>query len=97
MTNKRMIRAMIVKRFTHPRVVIDVLSDEWVGEVIKVSVWVFVINVRADVMIGTLSGVKVDVIVDVLSDSSGVKVLADVNTEVLIAATIVLQFTMLAL
>ena len=70
---------MIVKRFTHPRVVIDVLSDEWVGEVIKVSVWVFVINVRADVMIGTLSGVKVDVTIDVVPS---VDKLTGVNADV---------------
>ena len=48
---------MIFNRFSHRCVVIDVLSDVWVEEVIKVLVEVFVVDVRADVVIDTLSGV----------------------------------------
>ena len=44
---------MIFNRFTHSRVIIDVLTDVWVKEVVKVSV----INVWADVVIDTLSDV----------------------------------------
>ena len=48
---------MTSNRLTHPCVVIDVLADVWVGEVIKELAGGFVINVRADTVIGTLSGV----------------------------------------
>ena len=84
---------MVLKRISHPRVVIDVLTDVWVEEVIKTSVGVFAINVWTDVTIGMLSGVKVDVVVDVLSDI-GVEALADVDANVLVVAMIVLYFAM---
>ena len=48
---------MTSNRLTHPCVVIDVLADVWVEDVIKILVEGFVINVRADTVIGTLSDV----------------------------------------
>ena len=75
---------MIFKRFTNPCVVIDVMADEWVGEVIKVSDGMFVINVGADVMIITLSNVLVEVTIDVVSSDIRVEESTDVNVNVLV-------------
>ena len=85
----------IFNRFAHPCVVIDVLADAWVGKVMKVSVNMSVINVRADVVIGTLSDVQVDVTIDVVSDI-GVEVFTGVNVNVLAVALTSLQFPMSA-
>ena len=76
---------MIFKRLTNPCVVIGVMADEWVGEVIKVLVAVFVINLRADVMIITLSNVFVEVTIGVVSSDIRVEESTDVNTNVLVA------------
>ena len=48
---------MIFNSFAHPYVVFDVLTDVLNGYVISILVEVFVINVRADVVIDTLSDV----------------------------------------
>ena len=48
---------MIFNRFTYPSVVIDVLTDVWVEEVIKVFVEVFAVIVRTDAVIDMLSDV----------------------------------------
>ena len=81
---------MIFKRFTNPCVIIGVMADEWVGEVIKVSDGVFVINVWADAMIITLSNVLVEVTIDVVSSDIRVEELTDVNVNVLVAMVTVL-------
>ena len=78
---------MIFNRFKRLCVVIDVLADAWVEEVMKVSVKVFVINVRADVVIDKFSGVQV------VSDIAA-EVLTDVNANVLVVAMTALQFPM---
>ena len=44
-------------RFTHPCVTIDVLTAAWVGEVTSISVGSFVIKVRVEMVIDTLSEV----------------------------------------
>ena len=46
---------MVFNRFSHLRVIIDMLADVWVEEVSKIFVDVFVINVWADVVIDTFS------------------------------------------
>ena len=74
---------MIFKTDSHPCVMIEVLTDVWVAEVVKTGVGVFAIIVRTDLVIGTLSGVQVDVIIDTVPDF-GVEVLADVTANVLI-------------
>ena len=81
---------MICKRFTNPCVIIiGVTTDEWVGEIIKVSVEVFVINVWADMMIIALSNVLVEVTIDVVSsDIIRVEELTDVNVNALVAMVI---------
>ena len=76
---------MIFERLTNPRVIIGVMADEWVGEVIKVLVTVFVINVCAGVMIIMLSNVLVEVTIDVVSSDIRVEELTDVNVNVLVA------------
>ena len=76
---------MIFKRFTNPCVVIGVMADEWGGDVIKVSIGVFVINVGADVMIITLSNVFVEVTIDVVSSDIRVEESTDVTVNVLVA------------
>ena len=76
---------MIFKRLTNPCVVIGVMADEWVGEIIGPLVAVFVINLRADVMIITLSNVFVEVTIGVVSSDIRVEDLTDVNTNVLVA------------
>ena len=48
---------MIFNRFTHPCVIIDVLTDVWVEDVTRTLVKVFPINVWADAVVGTLTGV----------------------------------------
>ena len=48
---------MIFNIFVLPCVVIDELSDAWVGEVLKVLVETFDINVRAGVVVDTSSDV----------------------------------------
>ena len=58
--------------------VIDVLTDVWVEEVIKIFVEVFVINIWDDVAIDTLSG-AVDAIIDVVPGIIVVEVLVAVN------------------
>ena len=63
----------------------DMVADEWVGEVIEVSVIVFVINVWAGVVIITLSDVLVGVTVDVVSSNIRAEELTDVNVNVLVA------------
>ena len=76
---------MILKRFTNPCVIIiGVTTDEWVGEIIKVSVEMFVINVWADMMIIALSNVLAEVTIDASSDTR-VEELPDVNVTVLVA------------
>ena len=45
------------KNDSYPCVIIGVLVDVWVVEIIKTGVGVFAINVRTDLVIGTLSGV----------------------------------------
>ena len=62
----------------------DMVADEWVGEVIEVSVIVFVINVWAGVVIITLSDVLVGVTVDVVSSNIRAEELTDVNVNVLV-------------
>ena len=76
---------MISKRFTHPCVIIDMLSDVWVE--------VFVGDTRSNVMIDTLSDEKVDVIIDVVFEII-VEVLVDVKANVLAVATTSLSFAM---
>ena len=71
--------------------IIDVVADDWVGEVIKVSVEVFVINVWSSVMIITLSDVLVDVTIDVVSSDIGVDELSDVNVNILVAMVTALR------
>ena len=73
---------MSFKKNSHPCVIMDVLTDVWVEEVM---VEVCIINVWSDVVIGTLPGVSVDVIIDVLASDIGVEVLTDVNVNVLLA------------
>ena len=86
MVNNRLIWTAISNRSTRPSVTIDLMSDVWLEEVIKVFVVVLSINGWADdVVIDTLSGVYVDVIIDVVFDI-GVEVLTDVDSNVLIAA-----------
>ena len=77
------------KRIRYPCVIIDVLTDVWVGEIIGASVGEFTINVWTGVVVGVLSGAYVDVIIDVESDT-GVEVLTDVNASVLVTAVPVL-------
>ena len=84
---------VIFNRIIHPCVIIDVLADVWVEEVVKVYVNMSVINVWADVVIGTLSDVQVEVTIDVVSDI-GVEVLIDIHVNVLVAAMTTLQFPM---
>ena len=69
--------------------VIDLLSDMRVEGVIKELVEGFVINVRADTVIITFSGVYVDVSIGVVSNIG-----ADVNANVLEAAMTALLFAM---
>ena len=57
MINKRLIQTVISKTILYPCVIIDVLTDVWVGEVIEIAVGEFVINVCTDVVINVLSGV----------------------------------------
>ena len=76
---------MIFKRFTNPCVVIGVMADEWGGDVIKVSLGAFVINVGADVMIITLSNVFVEVTIGVVSSDIRVEESTDVTVNVLVA------------
>ena len=86
MISKRLIYTTVTfNRFTYPCVIVDVLADVWVEEIREMLVGGFVINVWADMVIGTLSTVYVDVTFDDVSDI-GVEVLTDVNTNVLIAA-----------
>ena len=73
---------MIFNRFTHPRLIIDVLTDVCVEEVTKILVGGFVINVWDGMVIDTLSTVYVDVTFDDVSDI-GVEVLTDVDANVL--------------
>ena len=61
------------------------MADEWVGEVIKVSDGVSVINVGADVMIITLSNVFVEVTIGVVSSDIRVEKSTDVTVNVLVA------------
>ena len=75
---------MICNRFTSPPVVIDMLAEEWVGEVTEVSVLVSVIKVGAGVMPITLSNVLVEATTDVSSDIR-VDELTGVNVNVLVA------------
>ena len=78
---------MTFNTLTHPCVVIDVLSDVWVEEIIKELEEGFVINVWADMVIGALSRVQVDITIDVVSDI-GVEVMTDINVNVLVAVAI---------
>ena len=57
---------------------IDALADVWVEEVIKILFEGFVINMCADVVIDTLTGVQVDVAIDFVSDV-GVEVYGNVS------------------
>ena len=82
--NKRFTWTVFFKRFTHPRVVIDVLADEWVEEFTSVSVKLFVSKVCAGAVIDTLSVMYVDVTIDVVSDTIA-EVLADMNSNVLLS------------
>ena len=75
---------MICNRFTSPPVVIDMLAEEWVGEVTEVSVLVSVIKAWAGVMIITLSNVLVEATTDVSSDIR-VEESTDVTVNVLVA------------
>ena len=84
---------MIFNRFVHSRMVIDVLTDVWVEEVIKVFVEVFAVNVWTGVVIDSMSDVQVDVKIDVVSDID-VEVLTDVNANVLVVTMTALQFAM---
>ena len=68
---------MSFNRFTYPCVAVDVRTDVWVEKIIKVLVEVFVIAVRDDVVIDTVT-------IDIVS-GIGVEVLADVNTNVSVA------------
>ena len=73
---------MIFNSFAHPCVVIDVLTDVWVGGIIKVLVdGEFSISMWVDVVIDPLS----DVIIDIVSDID-VEMLTDVSVKVLIAS-----------
>ena len=78
---------MICNGFAQACVVIDVLTDVWVEEVIKIFAGVFVINVRTAVVIDMFSAAWLDVTIDVVSDI-GVEVLTDVNTNVLVVEMI---------
>ena len=75
------------KIYTHPCVCIGVLAEVWVEDVIKTPVEEFVTNLRAAVVIGKLSGVKLDVVIEVVFDI-GVELVTDVNANVLVAAAI---------
>ena len=87
---------MILKRISHPRVIIDVLTDVRVEEIIKILVVLFTIGVRANVVIDTLSCVSlVDATIDVVYDN-GVEVLTDANTSSVLAAITDLYFAMTA-
>ena len=57
------------------------------------SVDVFVIDARSDMVIDTLSGVQINGIIDVVSDID-VEVLTDVNANVLVSAMTALKFDM---
>ena len=65
-------------------------GDAWVEEVIKVFVAVFVVDLRSDVVICTLSSVKVGVIIDSVCDF-GMRLLI---VNVLVAAVAALEFAM---
>ena len=93
MINKILTWIMIFNRFVHSRMVIDVLTDVWVEEIREMLVGGFVINVWADMVIGTLSTVYVDVTFDVVSDI-GIEVLTDVNNVLIVAAITDLSFAM---
>ena len=84
---------MIFNSFEHPFEVVDMLTDVWVECVISILVEGFAFNVRADVVIDTLSDVQVDVTIDV--SDIGVEVLTDV-TDALIVGMTDLQFVMSA-
>ena len=73
-------------RFTHPCVVIDVMTGVWDEDIIKVLAVEFVINVWTDVLIDTLAEVYLDVTIDIVSDVD-VEVLTDVNEKVLATTT----------
>ena len=64
--------------------VIELLSDDWVEEVNKVWAEVFVINMGANVIVGTLSSVWVVLTIDAVSKIS-VEVLAGVDKNVSVA------------
>ena len=76
--------------------IINVLADVRVEEVVKILVEMFIINVRAEVLIDMFSGVSVDVlIVVVTSDIDFVEeVLTDANANVFVAAMTASWFTM---
>ena len=86
---------MIFNIFPHPCEVVDVLAGEWVEQIISILVEMFDLNVWADVVIDTLSGVQVDATIEVVSDI-GVEVLTDVNANGLVVAMTDLQFAMSA-
>ena len=67
------------------------MADEWIWEVIEVSVSVFVIKVWADAMISTLFNVLVEVTIDVVSSDIGVDELTDLNVNILVAMVTALR------
>ena len=69
---------MFSNTLTYSCVSIDALADVWVEEVIKILFEGFVINMCADVVIDTLTGVQVDVAIDFVSDV-GVEVYGNVS------------------
>ena len=86
---------MDINTFSHPCVTIDMLTDVWVEEVIKILVEVFVIDARSDVAIDTSSGVLDGAMIDVGSDIDA-DVLTDVNANVLVPVMTDLEFDMTA-
>ena len=60
---------------------IDVLADVWVEYVIEIIVGVFTSNSWGDVVIGTLSGVTIDVVCDI-----GAEALTNLNENVSVVA-----------
>ena len=79
---------MSFDRFTYPCVAVDARTDVWVEKIIKVLVEVFVIAVRDDVVIDTVT-------IDIVS-GIGVEVLADVTTNISGAVMIDLVFVLSA-
>ena len=72
---------MNFNKIAHPCVAIDVLADVWVEYVIEIIVGVFTSNLWGDVVIGTLSGVTIDVVCDI-----GAEALTNLNANVSVVA-----------